>query len=105
MISELWIVLKRSSTYFLSKLGSYDGRLVSVLALFIPFILTYLITLTQYRRSLIYKGGPAKPPRLPYIVPGLGSAIEFNRDAVGFINSAMYAAFLPHVHFDIAELQ
>ena len=98
-------MLKRSSAFFLSKLISYDGPLLVVLALFTPFILTYLVTLVQYRRSLIYKRGPAKPPRLPYIIPGLGSAIEFNRDAVGFIESAMYTAFLPHVHFDIAELQ
>ena len=46
---------------------------VAVFALLAPFNLTHLVTLTQYRRLLLYQRGPTKPPRLPYMIPGLRS--------------------------------
>ena len=88
-MSRSWDILELCSVLLLSAFASIDGRIVTVVVLISPLLLTNLVTHVQYRRTLRNKHGPKQPARLPYTFPAVGSAAAFNRDAIGFIASAM----------------
>lgn len=64
-----------------------------VIAIVLPFILTWLVTLVQSWTAVAAAKrapeGEKRPPTLPTAIPLLGHIIPFMRDGHGFLSSAV----------------
>jgi hypothetical protein len=65
----------------------WDLRTSIAVAFFSLFAFTKLITFVRSTLALRRSGQEKDPPIVPYSVPGLGNALTFGFDTLGFLTS------------------
>jgi hypothetical protein len=78
----------------LSKVGPYPYRweiIATLIALFLPFVLTYIATTWQAATAAKRKIA-GSPPTLPYMIPWLGHAISFMADGGRLLTAGVYVS-------------
>lgn len=74
-------------TSLLPFLDCANQKFIIASALFLPFFLTYLVTLWKFRQVLKSKKKGKAPPTLPFSIPILSHAIPFAWDTQGTIST------------------
>ena len=79
--------IQQMSAGFWQAVRSYNSHFMIVGALFLLPMIVYIVTLVQFKIVMNDKTGPRRPPKLPYLIPGLESVLQVNGNPFRFIKT------------------